>query len=199
MREFPKTVRISTKFCSHENGTDLFGIFLGRFRYWITFLRGPVFGPDLNRSAPIPCERNPSPYRFLERYTADRNSSDPVWTGPKGLFFYSNHDFDFKIKIWYIGLICVHIKMVNQKMVYLLFYWKFDWHLHSTGRFHAKTTATKEQKWPTGKKSLNIFMPLLMVELAMDDEFVEASFRLMMILILFCKPKTRRNKILKQD
>ena len=42
-------------------------------------------------------------------------------------------------------------------------------------------------------------MPLLMAELAMDDDFTEVLFRLMMILILFCKPKTRRNKILKQD
>ena len=59
MREFPKTVRISGKFCSHENSTDLFGIFLGSFRYWMTFLRGPVFGSDLNRSVPILCELNP--------------------------------------------------------------------------------------------------------------------------------------------
>ena len=42
-------------------------------------------------------------------------------------------------------------------------------------------------------------MPLLMAELAMDDDFTEVLFRLMMILILFCKLKTRRNKILKQD
>ena len=73
-----------------QNGMDLsevlftreqyrsFWDLLGPFRYWITFLRGPVFGPDLNRSVPIPCECNPSPYRFLKRYTVDRNSSDPV-------------------------------------------------------------------------------------------------------------------------
>ena len=52
------------------------------FQFLVHFSVQPNF---LERTAwlfPYPCERNPSPYHFLERTKVERYDIVPVWTGP---------------------------------------------------------------------------------------------------------------------
>ena len=78
----PESGTISYCFCSHENGT---------VRYRIVPISGSLFRTaqflDLFWNGPLdffpyPCERNPSPYYFLERTEVERYDIVPVWTQP---------------------------------------------------------------------------------------------------------------------
>ena len=79
-----KQVRKVVRYRTASVHTRANGTISYRSNFWFTFPYRAISGPVLERTAwffPYPCERNPSPYHFLERTEAERYDNVPVWTG----------------------------------------------------------------------------------------------------------------------